>query len=433
MLSKTLDPYYALPHRQLLNLSSRPVDALRVSSTLARKAAESSYKNGSAPLPATEAVTFYLLNQMMSEILRKYTRYEPLPQELQNVVTAYNQTVVEQSTRLVNYMMLITLREARHYGDKSPAWWDTFKTAHNPIAAQYLRTSGGGAEGVLSAWGNSNLQPMTDVTVGEFYRCVHDLFWYNSFGSSYGGPNWGRVAAPLLDMLHGRISLEMLVDIGYTLAHNGGPIFNKGMLYGSSNSELIFSALNHQRSGMLLPAFHKWGNTASNYYAHSNLPEVSESLLGLIKGFAQHFTIDEYSSGDVLKAAGQAEKLMLKVKTENHEWLAHKNKVKQKAAVEDEVVESTKGLPAGVKFLGLYKVAPHQTASKYQYKPGMRGTSAVSEEEQTKTAEDAAATVISQANDSIAALAKQIGLFGHQADTAKQSCQTLLDELKDHA
>jgi hypothetical protein len=42
----------------------------------------------------------------------------------------------------------------------------------------------------------------------------------------------------------------MMVDTGYTLAHNGGPIFNKGMMYSGYNHN-IYALLDIQRSGQV--------------------------------------------------------------------------------------------------------------------------------------------------------------------------------------
>ena len=52
-------------------------------------------------------------------------------------------------------------------------------------------------------------------------------------------------------MLTGTTSMEMLVDTGYTLAHNGGPIFNKGMMYTHYDSHFL-TILDLQRAGQML-------------------------------------------------------------------------------------------------------------------------------------------------------------------------------------
>ena len=66
---------------------------------------------------------------------------------------------------------------------------------------------------------------------------------FNSPGcwsGGYGGPKWGAVAETLRKMVYGEISPEMFSDTGFTLAHNDGPIFNKGMLYHHQNNSVLY-------------------------------------------------------------------------------------------------------------------------------------------------------------------------------------------------
>jgi hypothetical protein len=41
-------------------------------------------------------------------------------------------------------------------------------------------------------------------------------------------PKWGNIADTLRHLVTGELSPEMFCDLGFALAHNNGPIFNKG-------------------------------------------------------------------------------------------------------------------------------------------------------------------------------------------------------------
>ena len=91
-----------------------------------------------------------------------------------------------------------------------------------------------------------------NVSIGTYLQGMSAGFNNDWWGENpcYGGPNWGRVADAALAMVEGKSSLEMLIDVGYTLAHNGGPIFNKGMMYSLHNGYFL-TILDVQRSGQI--------------------------------------------------------------------------------------------------------------------------------------------------------------------------------------
>ena len=75
-------------------------------------------------------------------------------------------------------------------------------------------------------------------------------FDHGSWSAGYGGKPWGQIARTANQFFTGHTSLEMLVDTAYTLAHNNGPMFNKGMLYQSYSQKFIM-LLDIQRSGQI--------------------------------------------------------------------------------------------------------------------------------------------------------------------------------------
>lgn len=243
----TLDRFYSLPQRRLLNLSGQPADQVRA-------VIGDYHKSNTETMPWREATRFYALNHMVADIARKYTRYETLPPDLGVIVDDYIKVLCEQSRRMSTYIMMITVRESRHHNDISPSWWAKFTERFGAPVSEFLRIGGensGGEHAILERLETPDKFPLKDVSIGLLYEAVRHLFWENSFGSSFGGPMWGRVTEPLVDMLRGKLSLEMMVDVGYTLAHNGGPIFNKGMMFKGYKLAHLVKILDVQRAGMI--------------------------------------------------------------------------------------------------------------------------------------------------------------------------------------
>jgi hypothetical protein len=90
------------------------------------------------------------------------------------------------------------------------------------------------------------------MVVGPYVRGLEWVFDHGQWGGGYGGKPWGQIAKTLGDFLYGKTSLEMMCDTAYTLAHNNGPMFNKGMMYDMYSSKQGFlMILDVQASGQI--------------------------------------------------------------------------------------------------------------------------------------------------------------------------------------
>lgn len=202
---------------------------------------------GSTPLvlPDLEAVEFYCLNHLASVVRACHLELEGLPLWAQEVMLAYQDCLTRQSSRMFAYLLLIVTREARHLKSTSVSsvWYKKMPAAYKDFH-KGTRTAGNG-QNVVSMLKNSP----PDMPIGEYLGCVLRVFG-GSFQNGYGGPAWANVARVLVEMVTGKISMEMMVDQAYSLAHNNGPIFNKGMLYKGYTDEFI-KILDVQNSGQL--------------------------------------------------------------------------------------------------------------------------------------------------------------------------------------
>jgi len=74
-------------------------------------------------------------------------------------------------------------------------------------------------------------------------------------------------------------SAELMLDTGYTLAHNNGPIFNKQVLYHPHDTTELKKILDVQRAGMIPQMVHS-GASKFVSLAHRKFHEKALALLG---------------------------------------------------------------------------------------------------------------------------------------------------------
>ena len=195
--------------------------------------------------PEEEAITFYMLNHAMAEIAHRVELDEPLG-ILEQVVDYYHATLATKGTRLFNYLMIITTRESRHANSSS---WSSdgrqlLLEKHGIECVELTDKVKYNAEDALFATDS-------DLPVGKYVDYLCDFYNLLHWGGSMGGKNWGMVTKPLRDVIHGEISIEMMLDVGFTLAHNNGPIFNKGFQYKHYDNAQMEKILDVQRGGQI--------------------------------------------------------------------------------------------------------------------------------------------------------------------------------------
>jgi hypothetical protein len=209
---------------------------------------EFSTKHGSSVQPETEAIRFYLANHAMKELEFRFDVEEPLPDWAMAICNKYHEVSSLIAMRAFYYLVLITAREARHNSQK--------ESMHSKIKAQF---GAGPAMALLHYPDHNSVEKVTDVfdkysagaRVGEVCRSIVHTFYKGSFSNGFGGKKWGVVADCMTSYVTGDYTAEMMLDTVWTLCHNGGPIFNKGMLYEHYNSTALQQVLDIQRAGQI--------------------------------------------------------------------------------------------------------------------------------------------------------------------------------------
>jgi hypothetical protein len=246
-------------------------------------------KNNQMVSPEREAVDFYLHNHLASLIMSKYTPQQHIPFHEYEMLRRYVSIASNVALRLMYYVLLITARESRHLKNKTGFYQsshlndlgdykDMFVDFHN-------NATNSSEEDVAYRIKNN---PPT-LPLGCFIKGLELIFYHGSFNSSYGGTPWGNIAKTARKVINGETSFEIFADSSFALCHNGGPMFNKGMLYNHYSSDDLIRILDAQRAGMMPQLIN------SNYVKNSFIsPWVGEAMMFGLEHFSEKFsgTID---------------------------------------------------------------------------------------------------------------------------------------------
>lgn len=198
--------------------------------------------------PDKAALEFYALNHLASVVRKNYTLHEKLPTWAVKVMDAYLECLVEQGERLFFYTLLVTTRESRHVKNgQTPDFKSKFVELFGSACHDFnTMIKGSSSDGAV----NKFLASPPEAGLGPYLNSLAYIFEHGSFSGGYGGMPWANIAKTIASFVDGKTTLEMMVDTAYTLAHNNGPMFNKGMMY-SMYSNNIYKVLDVQRSGQI--------------------------------------------------------------------------------------------------------------------------------------------------------------------------------------
>jgi hypothetical protein len=200
--------------------------------------------------PEGEAIMFYLANHAMKELAFRFDPLEPLPDWALHIADEYHRVSAKIAARAFYYLILITAREARHNSQKNTSEWKVKiknQFGAGPMMALLHYPDDNDIEEVTGVFD----QYAPDATLGDICRSITFTHYEGSFSGGYGGPKWGNVSDCMTQFATGQSTAEVMLDTVWTLVHNGGPIFNKGMLYHYYNGNALQQVLDIQRAGQI--------------------------------------------------------------------------------------------------------------------------------------------------------------------------------------
>lgn len=196
--------------------------------------------------PEQEALWFYLGNHILAEIRKRRTLHEPLSvpemEALRKVYRVNNKVFL----RMFFYTTLICVREARHLQNAKDIMSEA-KTLGLGAGLSFITKVNDNADTVVAQFVSKVPEALT---MRELAKSLSFAFHKGKWASNYGGPAWGTVADALVHLIDGKYTPEVFCDVAFALAHNNGPIFNKGQMY-HMYTPLFIEILDVQRSGQI--------------------------------------------------------------------------------------------------------------------------------------------------------------------------------------
>jgi len=266
-------------------MSSRPftaaVDMSGVKMTEVSKALRATKEHAGKKRSEISALEFYYLNHAVAELSKRKASTTPLTEGEGKMMEYYHHHGEKEAARMFAYLMFICFRESRHTKDLSEF---NYKEKGRTAALAAVKNIGGSGSSTpperMMDWGSYY---SGEVTLGDITYVMHDLFSNGSYSGGYGGKAWAEVCEPLMRFVHGDISAEIMMDTAFTLAHNNGPIFNKGMLFHSYDKYELVKILDVQRAGMI-PELIKDGYSPYINDGVKKVRQATEGFLGNIGG-----------------------------------------------------------------------------------------------------------------------------------------------------
>jgi len=233
--------------------------------------------------PEVEAMRFYLLNHAVADLSIGKHPLQPLTAMEDKVFKSYWALGSDELERAFYYLLVICLREMRHLKSTAvdgPGW--------SKLTAGFITSIPDTPDEAMKLMLKVAETKYSGLRLGEVTCALEHYFFEGSFSnSSFGGPAWGAIAAVLRQFVHGEISGELLLDIVWALAHNGGPIFNKLFLYKPPNKDTLITILDVQRAGQIP----QYVASLKDFVLSKILPGIKPGLLDPI------FTLHEIVAG----------------------------------------------------------------------------------------------------------------------------------------
>lgn len=231
--------------------------------------------------PESDAIEFYLKNAAMAQVAQLVDPNAPLG-KYEPLIESYQATVRTKSLRMFYYLLLICTRESRHVHHNA-AFFDSLTQKYGKCMSFTKGIKGSSSDGAV----NQLLVAPPDATMGAYTEHLLEIFdrgaTLHLFSGGYGGKAWASIAKVLRNFVHGVTSAELMLDTGFTLAHNNGPIFNKQVLFHHYDQHELLRILDVQRAGMIPQYVHTVAAPRITQQARQ-FRQDAEALLGEFGG-----------------------------------------------------------------------------------------------------------------------------------------------------
>jgi hypothetical protein len=199
--------------------------------------------------PTEMAIGFYLLNHGMA-LLKAEGTFQPLNVKQAEYVSHYIESCSWLASYVWRYMLYIIYREYRHFRAWGAMSQSDIEIHKNTSALDSAKDAT--RDFIYNRLSKPEENHFNGLTIHEFVAALRNSYSQGQWkGGAYGGKKWAVIADLFCLWVGGTISLELLIDQCFTLCHNTGNIFNKGLFFKSCSDGVLTKILDYQAEGLI--------------------------------------------------------------------------------------------------------------------------------------------------------------------------------------
>jgi hypothetical protein len=274
---------------------------------------------------AQEALRFYFMDHCFHLVKNENKTIAQVSPQMADLIDLYLKELSKTSQRVFTYIISASLYEAGRMPAQTGKFWEFIETQYGSKVFDVLNNTKGSNWGHLKEKEILKLNDPIQTFLSAIMACFSSGKWW--FGA--GGKAWSDITRCARDVTEGHYSLQEMTDLAFSLCHDRGCMFDRGIIYNVGgygvNSNLnIYQVLDIQASGQI------------PQWIRQNRSSVEKATLDIFDKFYVYFK-DEFDKPiDKKLISDSTHKREDKIKQQNQLSQNHHNFVAQNyAQIED--------------------------------------------------------------------------------------------------
>ena len=196
---------------------------------------------------AQEALRFYFMDHCFHLIKNENKDIAQVSPEMADLIDLYFKELSKTSQRVFTYIICASLYEAGRMPAQSQKFWEFIEAQYGKKIFEALNNSKDHSYGSLKEKEILAINEPIQKFLSAIMSCFTSGKWW--FGA--GGKAWSDITRCARDVTEGHYSLQEMTDLAFSLCHDRGCMFDRGIIYqvGYIGDTNIYHVLDIQASG----------------------------------------------------------------------------------------------------------------------------------------------------------------------------------------
>lgn len=202
---------------------------------------------------AQEALRFYFMDHCFHLVKNENKTIAQLSPEMSELVNLYLNELSKTSQRIFTYIICASLYEAGRMPAQTDKFWEFIETQYGSKIHDVLYNV------KVSGWGNIKEKEILKLNepIQTFLSAIMSCFSSGKWWFGAGGKAWSDITRCARDVTEGHHSLQEMTDLAFSLCHDRGCMFDRGIIYSvygnntSHHNVTIYHVLDIQASGQI--------------------------------------------------------------------------------------------------------------------------------------------------------------------------------------